>query len=160
MNKSPLLELCPDISNIILKYVETIKNNQELKKELEIKIKRSLVKNFTIQCKELSYHRYVNKYDTFLYYIPSRSSWVWKGKRFSPEGPQDQLPRSAGRNLYIRRIDQNRAVCCTCFKPCKYSIRCLNGGSKLPLLRFPSKINDLNRMGYYNLEILMNELIN
>jgi hypothetical protein len=143
MDNSPLLLLCPDISEIIGNYLATYKNNLKMKKELRYKIDRSMVKCFNIQCKEFKrrdrpWHLCNN---SSLYKIPDIRKWrydrdgtwqwVWKGKRMGE--PTD--------NFIIRRISKRAGV---------------TAGMKL--LIFPKRLQDLNDLGYFRTKLLLNEL--
>ena len=143
MDNSPLLLLCPDISEIIGKYLDTYKNNLKMKKELRYKIDRSMVKHFNIECKEL------NRRSALPWHLSNKESykipnirkwkhdrdgtwqWVWKGKRMGE--PTD--------NFIIRRINKRAGV---------------TAGMKL--LIFPKRLQDLNDLGYFRAKLLLNEL--
>ena len=143
MDNSPLLLLCPDISEIIGKYLDTYKNNLKMKKELRYKIDRSMVKHFNIECKELNRrsHPWHLSNQKSLYKIPNIRKWkhdrdgtwqwVWKGKRMGE--PTD--------NFIIRRINKRAGV---------------TAGMKL--LIFPKRLQDLNDLGYFRTKLLLNEL--
>ena len=145
MDNSPLLYLCPDISDTIGEYLKTYKNNQKIKKEFHYLLNRSLIKNFNIRCKEISYDYYLNKHNDFLYKIPPRG-WVWMG---------DKRYGSSTKNFYIQRTSKYEGIICTCMNKCNYHY-C--HGSKLKLLRFPRNILNLRNQGYYNIKLFLNEL--
>ena len=143
MDNSPLLLLCPDISDIIGEYLDTYKNNFKMKRELRYKIDRSMLKNFNIKCKELNrrdrpWHLSTQK---SLYKIPhirkwrydqdGTWQWVWKGKRMGE--PTD--------NFIIHRINKREGE---------------TAGMKL--LIFPKRLQDLNSLGYFKTKLLLNEL--
>ena len=144
MDNSPLLYLCPDISNIIGEYLKTYKNNQKIKREFNSILRRSLIKYFNIRCKEIPYGDYVNKHNDFLYSIPNQG-WVWTGKRY------DESTRNFNKILQRPYVGQSSA--CLCAGKC-YRYRC----KRLKMLFFTRKISKLLDWNYYDIKILLNEL--
>ena len=142
MDNSPLLWLCPDISDIIGKYLDTHQNNLKMKEELRYKIERSMLKCFNIRCKELN-HRSARDAanQESLYKIPNLHKWrhdqdgawqwIWKGKRMGESND----------NFIIHKISKRTGV---------------SAGMKL--LIFPQRLQDLNDLGYFRTKLLFNEL--
>ena len=130
MNDSPLLYLCSDVSDVIGEYLDTYKKNHKMKQELNSKIERSMVKCFNIQCLELKFHEYIEKHDGFLYKI-HEGGWVWKGKRIN----------ESTRTFYIQCVSPNEGL-----------------WRGLKLLLFPSELKSLNKLGYYDVKVLLKEL--
>ena len=157
MDNSPLLWLCPDISDIIGKYLDTYQKNLKMKEELRYKIERSMLKCFNIRCKELNHrsaHHPSNQES--LYKIPDIHKWrhgrdgawqwVWKGKRMG----------QPTNGFIIRRRSHRSGVCCSCMKPC--NINHCREGRKMELLIFPERLQELNDLGYFKTRLLVNEL--
>ena len=143
MDNSPLLYLCPDISNIIGEYLKTYKNNQKIKREFNSILRRSLIKYFIIRCKEIPYGDYVNKHNDFLYSIPNQG-WVWTCKRYGES--------TRNFNLIMEKIN-GRSSACLCAGKC-YRHRC----KRFKMLFFTRKISKLLDWNYYDIKILLNEL--
>ena len=135
MDNSPLLYLCPDISDTIGEYLKTYKNNQ---------IRKSLIKNFNIRCQEIPYNFYLNKHNDFLYKIPN-PGWVWTGKRYGESTKHF--------NKMSRTYGSGKSSACLCMGKCRRSkCKCLK------MLYFPRNISKLFDWNYYDIQILLNEL--
>ena len=144
MDNSPLLYLCPDISNIIGEYLKTYKNNQEIKREFNSILRKSLIKHFNIRCKEIPYDYYLNKHNDFLYNIP-QSGWVWTGKRYGES--------TRNFNKIFQRPYVGQSSACLCAGKC-YRHRC----KRFKMLFFTRNISKLLDWNYYDIKILLNEL--
>ena len=149
MDNSPLLYLCPDISNIIGEYLKTYKNNQKIKREFHYLLNRSLIKNFNIRCKEIPYDYYLNKHNDFLYTIPNYvrlgGGWIWTGKRYGESTKHF--------NKMSRKYGSGKSSACLCMGKCRRSkCKCLK------MLYFPRNISKLFDWNYYDIQILLNEL--
>ena len=144
MDNSPLLDLCPDISNIIGEYLKTYKNNQKIKREFNSILRKSLIKNFNIRCQEIPYNYYLNKHNDFLYKIPN-PGWIWTGKRYGES--------TRNFNKILQRPYVGKCSACLCMGEC-YRHRCKN----FNMLYFTRDISNLLDWNYYDIKILMNEL--
>jgi hypothetical protein len=86
MNDSPLLLLNGDISRVIGKYLETIKNKKKTNREIRQKLHKSLLREFNIKLNYWTTPFILNQIpQEALYQRPMvhRPSWIWEGKRKS-----------------------------------------------------------------------------
>ena len=154
MSCSLLFEINNDLSDIVGKYLKTIRNNKKLQQEFLKHVKNTLIKGFNIDTYRNSGRCIdIQSRNPILYWKPRGRIpiWVWTDKRAG---------NGFINNHFLKMIvmtGKNKGYCCSCMKHCRWR-KCPERGERWNVLQFPKKVLDLHTMGYYSLKSLMNEI--